>query len=173
MGLSVYWGYTACFLYKFNFIKSYKISTWYNFKRWKKFCDKYGNTKAASVQQDQDAVSKKEILFSTLSSLCCTLMLHQPVHGISASFCISVLFVLSPSLWTSKKSLENNPRKGESKGELRLRWLKLGQELCFSEHRLKYLRGIIGQFSFQCQRKAMQKNAQTTTQLYSSHMLAK
>ena len=30
-----------------------------------------------------------------------------------------------------------------------------------------------GQFSFQSQRKAMQKNAQTTTQLHSSHMLAK
>ena len=30
-----------------------------------------------------------------------------------------------------------------------------------------------GQFSFQSQRKAMPKNAQTTTQLHSSHMLAK
>ena len=30
-----------------------------------------------------------------------------------------------------------------------------------------------GQFSFQSQRKAMPKNAQTTTQLYSSHKLAK
>ena len=30
-----------------------------------------------------------------------------------------------------------------------------------------------GQFSFQSQRKAMPKNAQTTTQLLSSHMLAK
>ena len=30
-----------------------------------------------------------------------------------------------------------------------------------------------GQFSFQSQRKAMPKNAQTTTQLYSFHMLAK
>ena len=30
-----------------------------------------------------------------------------------------------------------------------------------------------GQFSFQSQRKAMPKNAQTTTQLQSSHMLAK
>ena len=30
-----------------------------------------------------------------------------------------------------------------------------------------------GQFSFQSQRKAMPKNAQTTTQLYSSHTLAK
>ena len=30
-----------------------------------------------------------------------------------------------------------------------------------------------GQFSFQSQRKAMSKNAQTTTQLHSSHMLAK
>ena len=30
-----------------------------------------------------------------------------------------------------------------------------------------------GQFSFQLQRKAMQKNAETTTQLYSSHMLVK
>ena len=29
------------------------------------------------------------------------------------------------------------------------------------------------QFSFQSQRKAMQKNAQTTTQLHSSHMLVK
>ena len=29
------------------------------------------------------------------------------------------------------------------------------------------------EFSFQSQRKAMQKNAQTTTQLHSSHMLAK
>ena len=30
-----------------------------------------------------------------------------------------------------------------------------------------------GQFSFQCQRKAMPKNVQTTAQLHSSHMLAK
>ena len=30
-----------------------------------------------------------------------------------------------------------------------------------------------GQFSFQSQRKAMPKNAQTTTQLHSAHMLAK
>ena len=30
-----------------------------------------------------------------------------------------------------------------------------------------------GQFSFQSQRKAMPKNGQTTTQLYSSHTLAK
>ena len=30
-----------------------------------------------------------------------------------------------------------------------------------------------GQFSFQSQRKAMLKNAQTTAQLHSSHMLAK
>ena len=30
-----------------------------------------------------------------------------------------------------------------------------------------------GQFSFQSQRKAMPKNAQTTTQLRSSHMLVK
>ena len=30
-----------------------------------------------------------------------------------------------------------------------------------------------GQFSFQSQRKAMPKSAQTTTQLYSSHMLVK
>ena len=30
-----------------------------------------------------------------------------------------------------------------------------------------------GQFSFPCQRKAVPKNAQTTTQLYSSHMLVK
>ena len=30
-----------------------------------------------------------------------------------------------------------------------------------------------GQFSFQSQRKAMPKNAQTTTKLYSSHMLVK
>ena len=31
--------------------------------------------------------------------------------------------------------------------------------------------GLEGQFSFQYQRKAMPKNAQTTTQLHSSHML--
>ena len=30
-----------------------------------------------------------------------------------------------------------------------------------------------GQFSFQSQRKAMSKNVQTTTQMHSSHMLAK
>ena len=30
-----------------------------------------------------------------------------------------------------------------------------------------------GQFSFQSQRKAMPKNAQTTAQFYSSHILAK
>ena len=30
-----------------------------------------------------------------------------------------------------------------------------------------------GQFSFQCQRKAMPKNAQATTQLHSSHTLVK
>ena len=35
------------------------------------------------------------------------------------------------------------------------------------------LRAGKGQFSFQSQRKAMSKNAQTTTQLHSSHTLAK
>ena len=30
-----------------------------------------------------------------------------------------------------------------------------------------------GQFSFQCQRKAIPKNSQTTTQLHSSHIPAK
>ena len=34
-------------------------------------------------------------------------------------------------------------------------------------------RTVKGQFSFQSQRKAMPKNTQTTTQLHSSHMLAK
>ena len=34
-------------------------------------------------------------------------------------------------------------------------------------------RTVKGQFSFQSQRKAMPKNAQSTTQLPSSHMLAK
>ena len=34
-------------------------------------------------------------------------------------------------------------------------------------------RTIKGQFSFQSQRKAMPKNAQTTTQLHSSHMIVK
>jgi len=33
--------------------------------------------------------------------------------------------------------------------------------------------GLENQFSFQSQRKAMPKNAQTTTQLHSSHMLVK
>ena len=41
------------------------------------------------------------------------------------------------------------------------------QKLC-SGHRTG-----IGQFSFQSQRKAMPKNAQTTTQLHSSHILVK
>ena len=34
-------------------------------------------------------------------------------------------------------------------------------------------RTVKGQFSFQSQRKAMPKNAQTTTQLHSSHTLVK
>ena len=33
--------------------------------------------------------------------------------------------------------------------------------------------GLEGQFSFRSKRRAMPKNAQTTAQLYSSHMLAK
>ena len=40
----------------------------------------------------------------------------------------------------------------------------------------KFSRGhrtVKGQFSFQSQRKALPKNAQTTTQLHSSHMLVK
>ena len=37
----------------------------------------------------------------------------------------------------------------------------------------QWLRTGKGQFSFQFQEKAMQKNAQTTTQLHSSHMLVK
>ena len=35
------------------------------------------------------------------------------------------------------------------------------------------LKKMKGQFSFQSQRKAMPRNAQTTTQLHSSHMLVK
>ena len=43
------------------------------------------------------------------------------------------------------------------------------QQICnFPGHRIGK-----GQFSFQSQRKAMTKNAQTTTQLHSSHMLVK
>ena len=37
----------------------------------------------------------------------------------------------------------------------------------------QWLQGWKGQFSFQSQRKAMPKNAQTTAQLHSSHMLVK
>ena len=42
----------------------------------------------------------------------------------------------------------------------------------FGKHSSGHMTGK-GQFSFQFQRKAMPKNAQTTAQLQSSHMLAK
>ena len=45
------------------------------------------------------------------------------------------------------------------------------EELLFSK--TVYLYTGKGQFSFQCQRKAMPKNAQTTMQLHSSHTLEK
>ena len=35
------------------------------------------------------------------------------------------------------------------------------------------IQNVLGQFSFQSQRKVMTKNAQTTSQLHSSHTLAK
>ena len=50
---------------------------------------------------------------------------------------------------------------------------------CHSQHANKFGKCSSGhrtgksQFSFQSQRKAMPKNAQTTAQLYSSHMLVK
>ena len=51
--------------------------------------------------------------------------------------------------------------------------------LCYTQYASKFGKLISGhrtgksQFSFQFQRKAMPKNAQTTTQLHSSHMIAK
>ena len=44
------------------------------------------------------------------------------------------------------------------------------QQIWNTQH---WLQDWKGQFSFQSQRKAMPKNAQTTAQLHSSHMLAK
>ena len=50
---------------------------------------------------------------------------------------------------------------------------------CYTQYARKFgklssgYRTVKGQFSFQSQRKAMPKNAQTTSQLHSSHMLAK
>ena len=50
---------------------------------------------------------------------------------------------------------------------------------CYTQHASKFgklssgHRAGKGQFSFQSQKKAMPKNAQTTTQLHSSHMLVK
>ena len=50
---------------------------------------------------------------------------------------------------------------------------------CYTQYACKFRKLSSGQrngkgrFSFQCQAKAMPRNAQTTTQLHSSHMLAK
>ena len=54
--------------------------------------------------------------------------------------------------------------------EYQTTWLPLEKSVCRSGSKV---RTGHGQFSFHSQRKAMPKNAQTTTQLQSSHMLVK
>ena len=56
------------------------------------------------------------------------------------------------------------PSSGENRGKKKGMWIHDK----FGDHRTGK-----GQFSFQSQRKAITKNVQTTTQLYSSHALAK
>ena len=52
--------------------------------------------------------------------------------------------------------------------------MKVLHSICQQIWKIKQWPGTVkGQFSFQSQRKSMPKNAQTTTQLHSSHMLAK
>ena len=52
--------------------------------------------------------------------------------------------------------------------------MKVLHSVCQQIWKIKQWPGTVkGHFSFQSQRRAMQKNVQTTTQLHSSHMLAK
>ena len=55
-----------------------------------------------------------------------------------------------------------------SQTRLKWKWLSSSSSSSSSGHRTGK-----GQFSFQCQRKAMPKNIQTNAQLYSFHMVAK
>ena len=79
---------------------------------------------------------------------------------------------LKPSLWTKLVEVM----------EFQLNYLKSWKMMlwkCYTQYACKFAklssghRPEKGQFSFQSQRKAMSKNAQTTTQLHSSHTLVK
>ena len=79
---------------------------------------------------------------------------HSVIFEIASKYCISDCFV------------DHNGYSISSKGFLPTVVGKFGK--LSSGHRTGK-----GQFSFQSQRKAMPKNARTTTQLHSSHMLVK
>ena len=74
---------------------------------------------------------------------------------------LKVHVLLKPGLENFEEELKNLLMKVKEESE------KIGLKLN-SDHGIGK-----GQFSFHSQRKAMPKNAQTTTQLHSSHMLVK
>ena len=65
------------------------------------------------------------------------------------------------------------PGKSHGWRSLVLCYCPWGRKELDTTERLHFTKSGKGQFSFQSQRKAMPENAQTTTQLHSSHMLVK
>lgn len=85
------------------------------------------------MQQDQDAINKKSILFSVFS-FC--LILYQSAHEISVLFIFILFLLLSKNVWKVIQA------KVSDKKELRLRQLKLDPKNFVFEHRLKYFKRI-------------------------------
>ena len=81
--------------------------------------------------------------------------------------------------WAFGKSTANKASGGDGIPVKLFQILKMMQLKCCTKYAAQFgkvssgHRNGKGQFSFQSQRKAMPKNAQTTTQLHSSHMLVK
>ena len=81
--------------------------------------------------------------------------------------------------WTLGSFTMNKASEGDGVPVELFQILKDDAVKCCTQHASKFgkfssgHRTGKGQFSFQCQRKALPKNAQTTTQLHSSHTLAK
>ena len=88
--------------------------------------------------------------------------------GVSGSWCIQSLFQLSECLWQVWGLIVNTILPNYHIAGASALGYGVSPHICSST-----VQPGKGQFSFQSQRKAMPKNVQTTTQLHSSHMIAK
>ena len=82
-------------------------------------------------------------------------------------------YILSPSLFNLyAEYIMQNARLDEAQAGIKIAGRYINN-LRYTDDTILLAETGKGQFSFQSQRRAMPKNVQTTTQLHSSHMLAK